>query len=214
MRVNADDPKESATSLKNRKRFFNNRGVDMDRVVAAGLRHSAKIMTVGESDRGKIIIETDGLVTVSKGIFLSVTGADCIPLYLFDASGVVGIAHAGWRGIDMGIIPNIISAMIENGAKRETVLIGIGPGIQKCHFEIKDDVLEYFEPYPDALIKRDEKMFVDLPAVIARQLNSLGISPEQIDFSDQCTYCLEQEYFSYRRDRVFNVMAAYIGMKK
>lgn len=214
MRVTAGDPKEYAENKKNREMFFERGGIGVSQVVTADLRHSAKVVVVEKNDAGGTVQETDGLVTTVKDLFLSVTSADCIPLYLFDGSGVVGIAHAGWRGVVRGIITNIVSVMIENGAKKETILAGIGPGIQKCHFEIQNNVLGHFKQYQDAVIRHDGKIFVDLPAIIACQLDVLGIPLAQIDISDQCTCCIEQEYFSYRRDKVLNVMAAYIGMKK
>ena len=94
-------------------------------------------------------------------------------------------------------------------------MVGIGPGIGPCHFEVQDDVLERFrEFYEEALARRDGKTFLDLKRIARRQLVNLGLKEESIEASPECTFCLEEKYFSARRDKPgkTEAMVAVIGL--
>jgi YfiH family protein len=138
--------------------------------------------------------------------------ADCFPVYFFDpVSNTVGLAHSGWRGTVGNIAGEMVKAI---AAKSADVIAGIGPGIQVCHFEIKDDILSEFVKYPEAIINSEGKFFVDLPKIISRQLIEAGLKSQNIESSGECTFCLKEKYFSFRRDKPKNVeaMVAYIGL--
>ncbi|MBI5732855.1 polyphenol oxidase family protein, partial [Candidatus Jorgensenbacteria bacterium] len=97
------------------------------------------------------------------------------------------------------------------GSKPEDILLGIGPGIQRCHYTIQDDILHNFNGYEKFLEKKEQHYVVDLAGIVAEQAKREKIKEAEID--NQCTFCLKDKYFSYRRDRVFppEVMLAYIG---
>ena len=97
-------------------------------------------------------------------------------------------------------------------SKPENVLAGIGPGIQKCHFEIKKDVLSNFKRYPSSIIFKNEKIYINLSKIIKDQLVKNGINRKNIELSTVCTFCNKSDYFSFRRDKPKNVstMLAYI----
>lgn len=176
--------------------------------------HDINIAVVGEKDRGQIILNTDGLITDKQNIFLTVTVGDCVPIYFFDEKKkIIGLAHAGWRGVVKNISKALIEKMVsEFGLKPEDISAYIGPHLQKCHFEIKEDILLQFEN--EFILKENGIIKVDLLSMIKQQLLSLGVKSENISSSDECTYCNKEKYFSYRRDKPEKTesMITYIGI--
>jgi polyphenol oxidase len=201
---------------KNREKYFNIIGIDPMRVVTADAVHGANVAVVSDEEAGTMIVKTDGLVTDSKNLFLSATAADCFLLFFYDPmKNTVGIAHAGWRGLIAGVIENTIDALIKNfGTAPENILASISPGIRKCHFEISRADKEKFFKYPDFVLEKNDKIFVDLPGIIKIKLQSKNITIAHTEDSGICTYCNEKEYFSYRRDKPkdVQVQVGYIGL--
>ena len=200
--------------LQNRKVYFDKLGIDLSSVVSANLIHETNVVVVDEKDKGQIILDTDGLITDKRNIILTVTVGDCVPIYFFDEKkNIVGLAHAGWRGV----VKNISKALIEKmtsefGSNPADVAVHIGPPLQKCHFEIKEDIESQFEN--EFIVREDGIMKVDLLSIIKKQLLSLGVELENISSSDECTYDEIDKYFSYRRDKPEKTesMIAYIGI--
>jgi hypothetical protein len=213
-------PQDEASRMElteNRRRFFAAQGVALDRVVSAALVHGIKISVVKTTDAGAVIPETDALVTDAPDLILTVTVADCLPVFFFDPEHhAVGIAHAGWRGVVDGIVPNVIATMrAAFGTDPARLLASTGPAIQVCHFEIQDDILGRFAEFPAAIIRRERRIFVDLPAMVRSQLATLGVPDGQIRIDKTCTYDHPENYFSRRRDREgeLKAMVAYIGWR-
>ena len=220
----------------NRSRFFNKVGIGGYSFISAGLMHSNKVEVVGGGECRSIIDNTDGLVTNHEGVFLTVTVADCLPIFFFDkVKKIVGIAHAGWKGILDGIVYNILSEMRGLGAA--DVFVFIGPHIGRCHFEVKEDVFSLFERgysrFFDAKYRIEDKsqlgdgslksevlidagagMFIDLYMFVRKQLEFCGVPGRNISRCEDCNYCKRDKYFSYRRDRPKEIeaMVAYIGI--
>jgi len=200
--------------LQNRREYFDKLGININNVVSTNLIHETNIVVVDEKDKGQIILNTDGLITAKQNIFLTVTVGDCVPIYFFDEKkNIVGLAHAGWRGV----VKNISKALIEKmtsefGSNPTDISVYIGPHLQKCHFEIKEDIVSQFDS--EFVLKENGIIKVDLLSIIKQQLLSLGVKSENIEFSNECTYCNIDKYFSYRRDKPEKVqsMIAYIGI--
>ncbi|MFA6161054.1 MAG: peptidoglycan editing factor PgeF [Patescibacteria group bacterium] len=215
MKLYGDGRDEAA--LINRKKFFEKIGLDAEKSIAANLVHGTNVVKVGLEDAGLLISDADALITNSPDVILTVTVADCVPIFFFDPiNKAVGIAHAGWRGVVGNIATNVIKAMSENfGTKPVDLAVSVGPHIQKCHFEVQNDVASEFVQYPESVVKKDGKMFVGLQSAIKHQLTSIGVKSENVHESDDCTYCLPDKYFSYRRDKpeLLLAMMAYIGIK-
>ena len=149
--------------------------------------------------------EADGVVTAEKGLPIFCFTADCVPVLLCDAEqGVVGAVHCGWRSSVGDILCNALSQMQSLGAKPESVCAAIGPAIGKCCFETDDDVPEAVTAWlggdTEGLFRKraDGKTLVDLRAANARRLQQLGVPAEQIDISDECTFCSHDKYWSHR----------------
>jgi len=212
-------------SIQNRKKFFNKLGIDKNLIVRADLVHGNKVALVSKKESGQIIERTDGLLTKEKNLFLTITTADCLPIFIYDPEKeIIGLIHGGWRSLADNILKEAINKIINNFKSNPAhILIGIGPGISQCHFEIK------FEAKKDPLqklcdriifaqgvvLKRDNKIFLDLKELAKLQLIELGIKEENIEISSECTFCLKDKYFSYRRDKPEQIktMLAIIGQK-
>ncbi len=203
--------------IENRKRFFSKNGIEFENIVSANLAHGNRIVNVDYKDKRRIVDNIDGLITNKKNLFLTITVADCLPIYFYDFSkGVVGIAHAGWKGVFLNIAGEMIDKIKEiYESDSNNIAVYIGPHIQKCHFEIGDDLIKQFNEYKEFIIRRDNLTFIDLSGIVEFQLNQAGVKQENIKASNECTYCNSQKYFSFRRDKPEKVeaMIAYIGMK-
>ena len=203
-------------AVENRRRFFQALGIDVARTVATRCVHGTEIAVITEEQAGAVFEGFDGLVTNVPNLYLTVTGADCVPVYIVDpVHHAIGLAHSGWRGA----VQNMAAALVQKmasayGSSPEDLQVRIGPRIQQHHFEVQEEVERQFAAYPDCIEHRDGKIFVDLGRVIATQLAQVGVLPTNIEQDDTCTYCEESRYFSYRRDKPekLEVMVAYLGM--
>lgn len=209
---------EGAENLLPRKKYLAKIGVKRGQVVSAGLVHGKNVVRVGARQVGKIIPETDCLVTSQKGVFLSVTVADCLPIYFFDPQKeAVGLVHAGWRGLAVGIISEIVSEFKKKfKSDPGNILAVVGPGISPRHYEVGDEVAFKFSHYPKAIKEKGGRKYLDLRNVVRAQLAEAGLPGENREIHDGCTYSDSQKYFSYRRDKSENagVMLAVIGIKE
>ncbi|HLC95451.1 MAG TPA: peptidoglycan editing factor PgeF [Patescibacteria group bacterium] len=226
-------PEQPDKNRENREHFFQQQDIDMNRVVAAEIVHGTKVKIIttnnvtdeqrsslignsGNTENEGVILDTDALVTKEKNIFLSITAADCLPVFFYDpVAHIIGIAHAGWRGIVDGVIESTLATLTHSGANTKNIFVACGPNIQKCHFEIRTDVLPQFTDFEKYILHKNEKIFVDLEGIVSEQLQKLGISTKHIETSSLCTFCESEKFFSYRRDQPHELetMVAVIGMR-
>lgn len=162
--------------------------------------------------------EGDACITDRPGVPMMITTADCVPIFFHDpVRRAVGLAHAGWRGTVAGIAAETVQALArEYGSRAGDVLVGIGPAIGPCCFEVDRDVAEPFLqrfPGKDLVAERLNKFTVDLWRANIQVLLEAGVAEERIRISRLCTSCREDLFFSYRRDRtVTGRMAALIAL--
>lgn len=215
---------KDAPVLLNREHFFLSLGIDPVAVATADLVHGNQVAVVKSSDRGLLINGVDGLVTNVHKVFLSVTVADCVPVYLYDPKNrVVGIIHAGWRGLANEILPHTISTIQKAfGSKPNDMLAGIGPCICQSHYQVGSDMKRSFALIlPQYILKqvmfeqKEGKILLDLKTIAKQQLLGVGLQERNIEVSQECTFELSDKYFSYRRDKSDPVeaMVAVIGIK-
>lgn len=165
--------------------------------------HSTDVVAVDVPWRDDARPKADGLVTNRPGTVLGVLTADCGPLLFADRSaGVIGVAHAGWRGALGGIVENTVSAMEAIGARRERTAAVLGPTIGKDNYEVGNDFVERFlddspesENHFASSPKPGHAMF-DLPGYILSRLREAGLDPL---WTGQCTYGDPSRFYSYRR---------------
>ena len=197
-----------------RKIFLEKNNLKSEKMVSITLTHSTNVKVVNESDEGKTLHGCDAIVTDTPGLILTVTGGDCASIYFFDKNGrAAGLAHAGWRGTVNGLVPNVIKSLVDNfSILPQDLIIHVGPFIQKCHFKIGADIKAEFSKYPSSIIDRDGETFVDLFQIILAQAKEAGVSVENISKTDECTHCLSEKYYSYRRDKpeIVEAMLAYL----
>jgi polyphenol oxidase len=178
--------------------------LDASRLVTAFQSHSTEIVTVTEPWDLDKRPKADGLVTNTKNVALGILTADCSPVLFADAeAGVIGAAHAGWKGALNGITEATLAAMEKLGASRHTITAVIGPTISRATYEVGP---EFPQPFLQAdaanarffvpSLKADHFMF-DLPGYIRERLKREGLS--QVHDMALCTYTDEARFFSYRR---------------
>jgi len=145
----------------------------------------------------------DALITDRKGLLLGIVTADCAPVLLADVdAGVVGAAHAGWRGATTGVTDQAIAAMISLGAKVERIAAVVGPSIAKASYEVDHAFAERIlaeDPENDRFLGEGPtgNPHFDLEAYVVARLAAAGIL--RIEATGLDTYQLEDRYFSYRR---------------
>lgn len=147
--------------------------------------------------------QADALATRSPGILLGILTADCVPVLFADReAGVVGAAHAGWKGAIAGVTDTTLGAMESLGANRANIAVAIGPCIGRASYEVDEDFVQRFaaaDPANErffAAAKPGHAMF-DIAAYVAARLAAAGVS--RIAIGGQDTYAEEADYFSYRR---------------
>lgn len=199
--------------LKNRERYFKKIGINPKCVVAGGIAHGINVAVITEQDTGKYLLNTDALITNAPNLFLTVTVADCLPVYFFDPeTQSIGLAHAGWRGLTAGVLENVVSKLRgECGARAENLQIIIGPHIRACHYEVREEVAAQFNE--QNIERRAGRIFVNLATEAESRLRGLGV--ENISVDQTCVY-EDKKFYSARRDKAepLEGMMAYIGLDK
>jgi YfiH family protein len=123
-----------------------------------------------------------------------------LPIYFINnISRTIGLVHAGWRGLSLGIIKEYVEKIIINNESASDNYVLIGPSIQKCCFRIQKDVINNFDPKFYSKIS-DKHYQVDLQKWAVNQIMNLNIEKNKIFVSDKCTYCNKERYDSFRRD--------------
>lgn len=144
--------------------------------------------------------EADALVTATPGLVLGIVTADCAPVLLADrAAGVVGAAHAGWRGAHGGVLEAAVEAMETLGANREDMAAAIGPAIAIESYEVDDAFRKRFTASDGRFFApgREEHWQFDLEGYAEARLDAMGVGAVECLGLD--TYADEERFFSYRR---------------
>ena len=147
--------------------------------------------------------QADAMATDRPGIGLAVLTADCAPVLFADReAGVVGAAHAGWKGALGGVLEAALGAMEGLGAERGRVAAAVGPAISQRAYEVGPEFVERFldeDPGFSRFFaggKGDRAMF-DLPGFCLMRLREAGVG--QAEWTGHCTYADEGRFYSYRR---------------
>lgn len=197
----SDAPEKVA---ENRARMATALGVSADRLLTPYQIHSPDVVVADEPWTHEKRPRADAVVTRMPRLAIGVSTADCGPLLLADsAAGVIGAAHAGWRGALTGVIEATVTAMESLGASRGNIAAALGPTIRQRNYEVGPEFVErflaadrsnaeYFKPADRA----GHAMF-DLTGYIAARVQRAGI--EQFEDLGLCTYAEPDRFFSYRR---------------
>ena len=195
---------DAAKVAENRARAMAKIEIAADRLVTPYQVHSNRVAVIDRPLDRASWPEVDALVTRESGLVLGVLAADCVPVLLADAgAGVVGAAHAGWRGSLDGVLESVVEAMEQLGAERARIVAGIGPCIAQRSYEVGPE-------FPAPILEQsagDEDLFCpaprpghflfDLRGYAARRLVRGGVSKVQCLPCDTCGE--PDRFFSYRR---------------
>lgn len=188
---------------ENRRRMTEALGVAENALISCFQIHSPNVIVAEKPHDGGDRPRADAVVTRVPGIACGVAAADCGPVLFADAeAGVVGAAHAGWKGALGGVLESTIEAMERLGAARERIRTAIGPLIRQPSYEVSTAFVDQFLASDPAYSrffvagKPDHAQF-DLPGFIAHRLGAAGIGT--IDDLGFDTYSDPQRFYSYRR---------------
>lgn len=196
-----DDP---AHVRENRLRVAHAVGVEPDHFVSGFQVHGCAVATVYQPWSTASRPEVDALVTKKKGVALGVTIADCAPLLFADEeAGVIGVAHAGWKGALAGIAEAAVEGMENLGAERARIVAAVGPCIGPDSYEVGPEFRDKFlakDPANARFFKdgtRADHPLFDLPGYVEARLTAMGLAAVEVAGID--TRPDGSDFFSYRR---------------
>ncbi|MGZ8335342.1 MAG: peptidoglycan editing factor PgeF [Allosphingosinicella sp.] len=173
------------------------------RLVTVHQVHSPTAVTATEPWPDEARPRADAVVTDRPGLALGILTADCAPVLLADsAAGIVGAAHAGWKGAFGGVVESAVAAMESLGAQRDRIAAAIGPAIARRSYEVDDTFCRRFaesDPANDRFFGpgRDGHHQFDLEGYIAARLAAAGV--RRVEALGLDTYSDPDRFFSYRR---------------
>ena len=197
--ASAGDRPEAVT--ENRARFARALGFEPARLVTTPQIHGKDVLVVdGQTARTALSVRADILVTREPGYLLMQRYADCVPLLLWHrAAGIVGVAHAGWRGTALGVAGRAVEAVTELGGDPAGITAGIGPSIGPCCFEVGEEVASRIPGAADAASPGPNgRPHLDLWELNRRQFVAAGVPERQVEVAGACTRCQPDTYFSHR----------------
>lgn len=188
----------------NRSRVAAHFGVPVTQLHTVFQHHSADVHVVTSPHAAEDRTRADAMVTNVKGAVLGILTADCQPVLFSDPeAGVIGAAHAGWRGAMAGVLENTITQMEKLGAVRQNITAIIGPSISQENYEVGQEFLKEFMDH-DAENARFfaggnafQKYQFDLPSFGLKLLRDAGVG--HAEWTRHCTYANPERFFSYRR---------------
>ncbi|MBM7659443.1 YfiH family protein [Bacillus mesophilus] len=226
--LHVHDSKESVN--KNRKKLSQIIKFPTEEWVCSEQVHDHHIKKVTRSDRGKGVYvyeegipHTDGIYTDESNVLLTSVYADCVPLYFFVPSrGLIGLAHAGWKGTVKQIASRMVKCWIEDeGVNIKDIFVAIGPSIHDCCYVVDDRVINEVvqtlaegdkPPFKEVSSGQYSLHLSDLNHLL---LKKMGIKESNILISSRCTSCEEDLFFSHRRDQgKTGRMMSFIGYKE
>jgi YfiH family protein len=185
----------------NRDRVARAMETEPDRLVTVHQVHSAEVVTLDAPPEEKP--RADALVTDRPGLALAVLTADCQPvLFAEPEAGVIGAAHAGWRGALDGVLEATLAAMEGLGARRDRIHAAIGPSISQRAYEVGPELLDDFlaeDPDSQRFFANGtgDRYLLDLPGYGLHRLRRAGVGVAE--WTRHCTYSDADRFFSYRR---------------
>lgn len=186
----------------NRDRAAAAMGVETAHLATVHQVHSADAVTL-DAPPTRPLPKADGVVTATPGLAIAILTADCQPVLFADrAAGVVGAAHAGWRGALDGVLEATVAAMEALGATRRAIHAVIGPAISQPAYEVGEEFQQRFLDHdPDNArfftAGAPGKFQFDLPGYGLKRLTLAGVG--KAAWTRHCTYSDPRAFYSYRR---------------
>ena len=185
----------------NRARVAEAMEADGQALVTLNQVHSADVVVLDAPTQARP--RADAMVTTTPGIVLGILTADCQPVLFADqTAGVIGAAHAGWRGTLDGVLEATLDAMEAIGAQRANIAAVIGPTISQSAYEVGQEFLDRFMAEDTALSRffingQGGRYMFDLPGYGLYRLREAGAG--HAEWTGHCTYRDEGRFYSFRR---------------
>ncbi len=192
-------PEDPELIGQNRALIAGHVGVAPAQLYSVTQTHSADVLTINSPADYALGTKADAMVSNGHGIALGVLTADCAPVLFQDAkAGVIGAAHAGWRGAIGGVLEATIEAMRALGARNITA--AVGPCISQRNYEVGPEFFETFSDESQEYTRffanaPQEKYLFDLPNFALHRLRAAGVVAE---WTGHCTYAAPEDFYSYR----------------
>jgi purine-nucleoside/S-methyl-5'-thioadenosine phosphorylase / adenosine deaminase len=193
-----------ARIAENRARMASALGVAPERFLTAYQIHSPTVVVAHEPWPGDARPRADAIVTRVAGLAIGISTADCGPVLFADAeAGVIGAAHAGWRGALAGVTDATLAAMEQLGADRSRIVAVLGPMIRQPSYEVGPDLVAQFTAAAASNARffrpaeRPAHALFDLAGYVTARLAGAGIAT--VEDIGRCTYAEGDLFFSYRR---------------
>jgi YfiH family protein len=161
-----------------------------------------------------VLENCDGIISSQPGLAPVIRTADCAAVMIFDpVKNAVANVHVGWRGAKQKIISNGLRMLFEeDNCRPSDLIVAISPFIKSCCYEVGNEFKKIFtEQY---LPEKGGKLYFDLEKYILDELMSIQIKRSNIELNDQCTYCSELQFPSYRRTGTKNRLLNMIKIKE
>ena len=187
----------------NRARVADALGVQPAHLQTLHQVHSSTVITLHAPLAPQDQVPADAMVTKVPGLALGVLTADCAPVLLADTTtGVIGVAHAGWRGALGGVLRATVDAMVAQGAQPALISAVIGPTISQRAYEVGPEFLDAFvadDPDHTRFFANGQngRMQFDLPGFALACLRQAGVG--HAEWTGHCTYSDPERFYSYRR---------------
>ncbi len=188
--------------VQNRMLVAEAMGVSESMLATVHQIHSPDVLTV-EGPIATPRPQCDAMVTRMPGTALGILTADCQPVLFADPkNGVVGAAHAGWKGALAGVLQSTVDAMIDIGAERENITAVVGPCISQKAYEVGPEFPNMFKDAAPAhnlffIEEQGDRLLFDLPGFGLYCLNEAGVGTAE--WTGHCTFTDSDRFFSYRR---------------
>ena len=177
-------------------------GYDISDLVVFRQVHSSRVVTLTARPDRSVAIEADAMVTNRPDLLLGILTADCAPVLLADPeAGIIGAAHAGWKGAAGGIVPATVEAMIGLGADPARIRAAIGPTISGANYEVGPETAAQILALANAaahitIPEGSTREHFDIPGLLTEQLFGAGVG--LVSDLSLCTYANPAKYFSHR----------------
>lgn len=197
------------TTAQGQEYFLKSYQFDQSNFILPKQVHGSEIQVI--EDKGLLLsnkqFAADAVITKRKNIWIGVLVADCFPILIFEPSvNVIAVIHAGWRGIEQNIHLKTLKYLLEiMNCSIQHLLIGIGPGIGACCFEVGKEVSDKFEKRSTIAAQfvhpvSEQKALVDLRGLITSDFMMADIPLENIENMNYCTSCCSDLFYSYRKE--------------
>lgn len=196
-------PAETTERERELKRLA--RRLGFDRIFFVNQIHSGTVLRCKNDRPGQ---EGDAVICRESDTLLGVFTADCVPVLVY-GNGITGFIHAGWRGFRENIFAHFFSSVPETSSGLHAI---IGPSICGNCYEIGPETADFFQP-PELIQEPNGSFHLDLPALARATLLAMGVLPENIYLSTECTRCGRMKFHSHRRDNTPLRNISFIGQK-